>query len=61
MKLTEVQWYKVEQLQEQSFHGKEISTEELKLCSKAFEENPDRYKENGKVIKEKYKKSVRFT
>lgn len=61
MKLTEAQWYRVEQLQEQSFHGKELNTDELKLCYKALEENPDRYKENGILIKEKYKKSMRFT
>lgn len=59
-KLTELEWSKVEQLQERSFHGAEISTEEMKLCMKAVKEDPDRYRKQGFLVRENYRNSLRF-
>jgi hypothetical protein len=60
IKLTELEWSKVEQLQYQAFHGIELSKEEMELCKKALREDAERYKRNGSDLRENYRKSLCF-
>lgn len=54
-------WSKVEAIQTRSFYGNGgiLSPDESKLCQRAIDEDPERYRKFGESLRENYRKSLR--
>lgn len=57
--LSELQWLKVKELQKRSFHGENLRDADQELCKRAFEEDRERYRQNGLDVKQEYKDLMR--
>lgn len=52
-------WFRVEEIQQKSFHGSQPSDEDVRLCQLAIKVDPARYRNYAARLREEYKQSLR--